>query len=457
MIKFLPKATTPARSMPRLYEAEAYDTAHWPDSHWRATAPPAPDCPALTSSARADIAIIGAGYAGLNAALELAEGFGRDVAVLEAGQPGWGASGRNGGFVCAGSSKLSDRAIRARVGAAGAQAFADFQAASVARVAHNLTRYGIDADKGPEGELALAHSPRAWTRMQAAPLDPGARLLPPDALREAGLYAPRFHGGVLEPLGFSIHPLKYALGLAQAAHSAGVRTYGNSAVRDLTPQGDGWLLRTDHGTLRAGKVLIATNGYTDERLPPWLARRVLPVLSNILVTRPLSPAEQSAQGWTSRVMAYDTRRLLHYFRLLPCGRFLFGARGGFSARPSALKEFEATARAEFEILFPGFAAARTERSWSGLVCLTGSLAPYAGSVPGADGLHAALGWHGNGVAAASEAGRRMAALMAEGRQTLPALLRQPPPRIPLPRRAMLRAGMAVLRGLDGPVARIKQA
>ena len=437
--------------MSRLYEPDAYDTAHWPDSHWRATAPPAPEYPALTSGARADIAIIGAGYAGLNAALELAEAHGADVAVLEAGQPGWGASGRNGGFVCAGSSKLSDQAIRARVGADGAQEFADFQAASVARVAQNLTHYGIDAEKGPEGELALAHSPRAWARMQAAPLDPGARFLPPDALREAGLYAPRFHGGVLEPLGFSLHPLKYALGLGAAARAAGVRIYGNSAVRDLTPQGESWTLRTEHGRLQAGRVLIATNGYSDERLPPWLSRRILPVLSNILVTRPLSPAEQSAQGWHSRVMAYDTRRLLHYFRLLPCGRFLFGARGGYSARPEALTAFEAIARAEFEALFPDFAAARTERTWSGLVCLTGSLAPYAGPVPGADNLFAALGWHGNGVAAASEAGRRMATLMAGGQQTLPALLRKPPPRIPMPRRAMLRASMAALRLLDGPV------
>ena len=443
--------------MSRLYETEAYDPARWPDSHWRAATAPLADFPPLTGAARASVAIIGAGYAGLNAALELVERHGADVVVLDAAQPGWGASGRNGGFVCAGSSKLSDAAIRARVGAAGARDFAAFQAASVARVAENLDRYAIDAERGPDGELALAHSPVAWRRMQVEPLAPGAALLTPEALRARGLYSPAFAGGVLEPLGFPIQPMKYAVGLATAAQAAGLRMYGQSAVQRLEPQGTAWRLETTQGTLITDKVLIATNGYSDERLPPWLDGRILPVLSNILVTRPLSAAEQDSQGWSARTMAYDTRRLLHYFRLLPCGRFLFGARGGYSARPQALAVFARQARAEFDTLFPRFSHAETERAWSGLVCLTGSLAPYAGPVPGAAGLYAALGWHGNGVAAASEAGRRIAGLMAGGTDTLPALLRRPPPRIPLPRRALLRVAMPVLRALDGPVGRVKRA
>ena len=443
--------------MSRLYEADAYDTTRWPDSHWHATASPLPPFAALEGRARADVAIIGAGYAGLNAALELAERLGADVAVLEAGQPGWGASGRNGGFVCTGSTKLSDRAIRLRVGVAGARDFAAFQAASVARVAENLDRYAIDAERGPDGELLLAHSPAVWRRMRSEPLEPGAEALGPEGLRERGLYSPAFAGGVLEPLGFSLHPMKYALGLAQAAQAAGVRLYGDSAVRRLEPAGSGWRLETGRGTLDANRVLIATNGYSDERLPPWLAGRLLPVLSSILVTRPLSAADQEAQGWTSRVMAFDSRRLLHYFRLLPCGRFLFGTRGAVSARTDALERFGQQARDEFETLFPGFAGAETERAWSGLVCLTGTLAPYAGPVPGAVGLHAALGWHGNGVAAASEAGRRMAGIMMGAEDTIPALLRRPPPRIPLPRRALLRAMMPVLAALDGPVGRVKRA
>ncbi|MCC5985460.1 MAG: FAD-dependent oxidoreductase, partial [Rhodobacteraceae bacterium] len=186
----MPGQAAGSAPLSRLYDAEAYDPACWPDSHWRATAPPLPPCAALHGRTRADVAIIGAGYAGLNAALEQVEGFGADVVVLEAAQPGWGASGRNGGFVCAGSSKLSDRAIRLRVGAAGARDFAAFQADSVARVAQNLARYAIDADRGPDGELLLAHSAAAWRRMRAAPPAPGAGFVAARARRAPPLRRP---------------------------------------------------------------------------------------------------------------------------------------------------------------------------------------------------------------------------------------------------------------------------
>ena len=437
--------------MSRLYEPQAYDTTTWPDSLWRAATPPLAPWPRLQGAARAEVAIIGAGVTGLNAALELAEAHDADVALLDAAQPGWGASGRNGGFCCAGSTKLSDAAIRRRVGPAGADAFAAFQRAAVARVDDNLRRYAIDAERGPDGELHLAHSPRAWAVMQAeAAEDPDAEILPREALRDRGLFSPAFHGGVLERLGFPIQPMKYTLGLARAAQAAGVRCHGDSPVTRLAPQAGGWRLTTPHGTLDAARVLVATNGYTDERVPGWLAGRILPVLSNILVTRPLSAEEQRAQGWTARTMSFDSRRLLHYFRLLPCGRFLFGARGGHSADPAALAAFARTARAEFDAMFPRFAAAETEHRWSGLVCLTASLAPFAGPVPGTEGLFAALAWHGNGVAAGSETGRRMATLVAGGADTLPALMRRPPPRLPVPRRAALRAAMAAMRVADLP-------
>ena len=438
--------------MVHLYGPQALDTARWPDSFWRASVTMPPPCAPLQGSARADVAIIGAGYAGLNAALELVERHGADVAVLEAGQPGWGASGRNGGFCCAGSSKLSMAQITRRIGAGGADAFAAFQLASIDRVADNLHRYGIDADKGPDGEVQLAHSHRARMQMRrdAAADD---TVLTPTQLHARGMGGAAFAGGVYSAAGFSLHPMKYALGLAQAAQRAGVRLWGDSRVHALHPSAGGWTLQTDSGTVQAGRVLIATNGYTDESLPGWLRGRILPVISTILVTRPLSQAEQAAQGWTSRVMAYDSRRLLHYFRLLPCGRFLFGARGGFSCDPAALDSYQRRARRDFEQMFPGFATADTDHAWSGLVCLTSALAPFAGAVPGAPGLHAALGWHGNGVAAASEAGRRIAADLTGGRAVarIPDLLRRPPPRIPVPRRLALQVGMAFAQWRDGPL------
>lgn len=429
--------------MARLYEPEAYDTSQWPDSYWRASTDLPPPLPPLEGEAEAEVAIIGAGYAGLNAALELAERFGMRAVVLEAGQPGWGASGRNGGFCCHGGAKLSVAQIAARHGGDVAREWQAFEYDAIERVRDNLARYTIKADAGPEGEIYMAHSARTFARMQAAPREPGAELIPRAALSERGFCGAGLHGALLSPHGFGLHPLKYALGLARAAQAAGVRVHGGSAVTALRRDGAGWRLDTARGSLRAKRVLVATNGYSDEALPPWLHGRIFPLLSAILVTRPLTEAECATQGWTSRIMAYDSRRVLHYYRLLPDGRFLFGGRGGISARGDAVAAFHATLRAEFEGMFPAFAGAPTERYWAGFVCMTGSWHPFCAEVPDQPGLFAALGWHGNGVAAASEGGRRIAHALAGSANPAPALVQAPLHRFPLPALRRPLKGVAV--------------
>lgn len=437
--------------MSYFYEANAYAPDTWPQSYWRDSCPTLLPFMALTGPVNTDVAIIGAGYAGLNAALELRERFGVSVSVLDAAQPGWGASGRNGGFCCLGGTNLSPAQIARIAGPSAAADYASYERSAIDRVVENLELYAIDADRGPAGELLLAHSARAFARMQEKPQKDGVQLWPRKALLEVGVNCTTAWGGEYRPHGFPLHPMKYALGLARAAQAAGVQLYGNSAVTGLDHSGGKWTLRTGAGTLRARRVLIATNGYSDEHLPPWLSRRILPALSTVIVTRPLTGAEQEAQGWTSQLMAYDTRTMLHYFRLLPDGRFLFGARGGVSAQPARIARFTARAREEFNVMFPAFAQAETTHDWSGLVCLTGSMAPFCGAIPGADGLFAALGWHGNGVAAASEGGRRVAAMLMDAPDTVPALFKRPLPRFPLPRKLLLRAGMAAALWRDGPL------
>ncbi len=442
--------------MQRLYEPSAYDTTVWPESHWRRVTEVSR--PPLHGDERADVAVIGAGYTGLSAALALAE-RGATVTVVDAGQPGWGASGRNGGFCCRGGSKLSDEAIAARFGLDEARAFLAFQKAAIAHVAAELERHAIDAERGPPGELILAHSKAAWADMRAEAghrakvLGHHVRLIPPEELRQEGAFSPVAHGAIHDPDGFPLHPMRYVLGLARAAEAAGVRIRAESPVISLDPEGNGWRLGTADGTLRAGKVLIATNGYSSEDLPPWIGGRTLPALSTILTTRPLTEAELAAQGWTTHVMAADSRQLLHYFRLLPDHRFLFGMRGGLSAAPQAQARIRAEARRHFDIMFPAWAGVETDQEWSGFVCLTGSLTPFAGPVPGTDGLYAAFGWHGNGVSSASYSGHLIGRIMAGDRLSLPAVLATPPRRFPLaPFRKRLLALAYLWRGLtDGPV------
>jgi glycine/D-amino acid oxidase-like deaminating enzyme len=186
-------------------------------------------------------------------------------------------------------------------------------------------------------------------------------------------------------------------------------------------------------------VLVATNGYTDESLPEWLGGRLLPALTRIIVTRPMSDNELKAQGWTRHDPSFDTRHLLHYFRLLPGNRMMFGGRGGTDASPAGLDEVLQRLRGAFDQTFPAWQHVETEYSWGGLVCITPSMMPYAGPVPGMDGVWAAYGWHGNGVSMASFAANRLAGVIA-GAETheaaLSPVMRQLPGRFVLPQLRM---------------------
>lgn len=446
--------------MRRLYEDPAYDPA-WPASHWRAAHPAAFALPPLDGSATAEIAVIGAGFAGLNAALEAVRGAGADVVVLDAVQPGWGASGRNGGFCGYGGTKLSDGAIVSRTGLEGARDFRAFQRAAIAHVGALIDDNGWNARQGPEGEAVLAQSPKVWAGFAAEARElhelygETVELVPPGALAERGLAGPGFHGALILNEGFPVDPMAYVEGLARLAIDAGVRIFGQSPVTALARDGDGWRLTTPGGSLRAKKVLVATNGYSSDDLPDWIGGRNLPAFSAVLVTRPLSEGERRDQGYTDPRMAFDARKLLHYFRHLPDGRFLFGMRGGVSGTIAGHRQMEAEVRRHFEALFPAWAGAGTEHTWSGFVCLTGSLAPFVGEVPGAPGLHAAFGWHGSGVAMASLSGREIGRLMTGQGARIPALLSRPPRRFPLPalRRTWLRLAYAGYALKDGPLPR----
>lgn len=422
--------------MRRIYEGHAYTGGPVAGSYWDTTVTRPPRGPAVEGEVRAGVAVIGAGYAGLSAALHLAR-EGADVAVVEAEGIGWGASGRNGGFACIGGAKAGAATLRRRFGQAGLDEWHGVQRETTRLVADILDRHAIDADvHSREGETSLAHSPRAFAAFAeeaaAARRDYGvtAEVLGPADLAAAGMGGTGFHGGLRIGLGFALNPLKYVLGLAAAARAAGARIHEGSPVEAITREGGDYLLRTARGRLRARKLILATNGYSSEDVPDWMAGRYLPAQSAVLVTRELSAAEIAAQGWSSQGMAYDTRNLLHYFRLMPNRRFLFGVRGGTGAGPAAQGAMRTRARADFEAMFPAWAGVETPHYWSGFVCLTRPLTPYVGPLGDWPDAWAGFGWHGNGVALATWSGRLLAEL-ATGRGRVPAVMATPPARFPL--------------------------
>ncbi|MEL7164924.1 MAG: FAD-binding oxidoreductase [Pseudomonadota bacterium] len=391
----------------------------------------------LAGAHRCDVVIVGAGFTGVSAALHLARA-GVDVVVLDAGQVGWGASGRNGGFCCLGGGVASDAILDRRFGREERLHYRAAERRAVECVATLIDDLALDVDRHSLGETLLAHRPR-----DARAFETAARRIEEnynvvarqENLETAGMGGP-FHGALTTPIGFGLNPRKYLVGLVADAVSSGVRFFDHTPVTECISGG----VRVGDGVVRAERVVFATNGYSSEDLPHWMKARYLPVQSNVLVTRPISKAEQRTQGWTSRQMAYDSRHLLHYFRLLPDNRFLFGRRGGLTASQGAEARARAATEADFRKMFPAWQDIAVTHAWSGLACMSRSLVPFAGPVPDVPGVYAGFAYHGNGVAMGTFVGTILAALVQDLEPAIyPAAMRTPPPRFPLGglRRALL--------------------
>lgn len=377
-----------------------------------------------------DVAVIGGGFTGISAALHLAEND-VSVAVLEAETPGWGASGRNGGFCCLGGSKLNRTALVRQYGETAARSYEQVERDAVELVAGLLKTHQIKADTHSQGETQLAHSRRAMDRMRRH-ADGSGVLHEPSDLAGMGLGG-MFHGGFTTQTGFALNPRKYLFGLARAAECHGAKLFGNSAVLDIRNIASGFNLHTQTGRIKANTVLICTNGYSSEDIPDWMSGRYMPVQSTVMVTRPLSDAEQTAQGWTSGQMCYDTRNLLHYFRLMPDGRFLFGMRGGLRSSLAAEDAIRRKVVQDFRQMFPAWAGVEVTHLWSGMVCLTRKLMPFVGAVPGQNGMFAGFAYHGNGVAMGTYCGRALARLAMGRADVLPEPMTAIPGRFPFGR------------------------
>ncbi len=434
--------------MRRLYEPFAYSDAARADCAWGLDR----DWPALGGDRATEVAVIGGGYTGLSAALHLA-GAGVDVTLLEAQVPGWGASGRNGGFCCLGGAMAGDATLARRFGRDQADLWVTAQRDAIDLVAELIETHEIDADRHSDGEAVLAHRPRVMREFKAEHahllrLGIASEIIPRTALAAHGLVAAGTFGALHIKAGFALDPGKYAAGLARAAQIAGAAIFAHSPVEAIRPEGPGFRLTTPRGTVTARRIILATNGYSAEDLPDWLRSRTMPLQSNILVTRKLTGDERAAQGWTSSLMAYDSRSLLHYFRLLPDGRFLFGMRGGTRAGAARDAAMRKAIRADFDAMFPAWAGVEAPHFWSGLLNLSRGQTPYVGPIPGLPGAFTAMAYHGNGVAMACYSGALVADL-AQGKTPqcpFPTVMQTPLGRFPLgrSRRVLLDAGARAL-------------
>jgi glycine/D-amino acid oxidase-like deaminating enzyme len=382
----------------------SYPKLSLPPPLWAATAAPAAETPAFAGDARADVAVVGAGFTGLSAALHLAMG-GADVAVLEAGEPGWGASGRNGGQVIPGL-KEDPREIIARFGAGPGEQMVKASGAAADLVFGLIRGHDMDVDYQQSGWIQAAHSQNMLPALRLrhgdwAARDANVAWLERDEMTQR-MGDDRYQGGWIDKRGGGVQPLSYARGLAKAAQKQGARIHGSSPVQSLNRDGTGWRLETANGTLTADKVILATNGYTDG-LWPGLAQSVVPIYSVQVATAPLGENIRGKILGGGEVLS-DTHRVLWYFRQDGHGRLIMGG-GGSAYESGAVKVYESL-RDRVRHLLPEAGDVPFEFAWNGKVAMTTDHYPHLHEP--APGLWAALGYNGRGVAMATMMGKVMA-------------------------------------------------
>ncbi len=375
-----------------------------PASLWAATAAPAIETTPLEGEVRAQVCVVGGGYTGLSAALHLAEA-GAEVVLLEAAEPGWGASGRNGGQVIAGLKWDPDE-IEARFGRERGARLVAFAGAAPDLVFALIARHGIDCAAGRNGWIQAVHAAKAMPAMESRAAQWARRGVKVELLDRAGVAAltgaQAYAGGWVDPRGGHLQPLSYARGLARAARGAGARVHGATPARGLVRTNRAWRVATPGGAVVAERVLLCTNGYTDG-LWPGLARGIIPATSYQAATRPLGDNHRRAILPRGHVVS-DTRRLITYFRLDPAGRLVIGGRGRFveSSDPALYGHL----RARLAELFPDLGDPGWAFHWAGRVALTLDHLPHLHEP--APGLLAALGYNGRGVALATAVGKALA-------------------------------------------------
>jgi gamma-glutamylputrescine oxidase len=412
------------------------------NSYYEATVTRPASRPALARRLHADVCVVGGGYAGVSAALELAErGF--DVVLLEAQRIGWGASGRNGGQAIVGYGSDGEAAIERQFPREDAQRAWDVSVEGMRLLKQRIARYGIACEWQP-GYLSLTTKPRKsrdlrrWMDHVESVYDYPQEWVEGAAIRQ-WVDSARFHAAVHDAGSGHLHPLKYCLGLGAAAAAAGVRIFENSPVL-LLERGRKPVVKTAQGECACDFVVLAGNVYLAEYgddVAPEVSSRIMPVGTYMIATEPMEPARARAL-MPRRCAASDTNFILDYFRVSADDRLLFG--GGDSYTGTTPRNLVGHIRASMLAVFPQLEDLEVSHAWGGFVDITMNKSPHFGRL--GNNIYFVQGFSGHGVALAGMAGLLVAEAIAgqAGRFDLMSRLRH----LPFPGGSLMRTPALVL-------------
>ncbi|MDK4735152.1 FAD-binding oxidoreductase [Rhizobium sp. CNPSo 3490] len=380
-------------------------------SYWHDTSTPFAGGIAGPVSGDFEVAVIGAGFTGLNAARKLAQS-GKKVALLEAEHVGYGASGRNGGHLNSGHF-ASFGAARQHLGEDRARRLWRAYDDSIDMIECIIEEEKIACEFRRGGKLKLASKPSHVSKLQAMSeeirreVDPSVEWLTREDLRKE-VISDAFHGGVLYPKSAMMHMGRYANGVAEAACRHGAAIWERNPVTARERAENGWRLTTPTGSLTARQVILATDAYTPGVFN-YFRRRLMPIASFIIATRRLTPQEVAATVPGNRNFT-NSLNISNYFRLTPDNRMLFGGRARFSAVSNQKTDVSSgqLLRQQMVSIFPQLADVEIDYCWGGLVGCTQDRFPRAGS---ADGVFYSMGYSGHGAQLSTYMGSVLADLV----------------------------------------------
>ncbi|KAF7764129.1 hypothetical protein PCIT_b0041 [Pseudoalteromonas citrea] len=401
-------------------QAQPYAASYWASSTTLPTPKPPP-----ASSQTFEVAIIGGGFSGLLTAYYLASHYNIDCCVIEANQVGYGASARNAGFVLKGSGRLSYPKIVNKWGMSVAKGIYSEFSESVERVSNLITEHSIACDSQERGYLKVAHSLNAMQSLKEqtkllTELGDSATLLSKEHLKAHFMNHAQAYGAMRLSDGFGINPLKLLLGYRQITLNAGVTLFENSLVRSShsTSNGHELVINDTSISIRAKNIVFAGNAYNNKVTHPIINNRYIPIMSSIMVTRPLNQLELSLTGLKTHQVTMDTRTLKYYYRLLPDKRLLFGGRGAVFASQQQHPRFLKGLKQGLTDCFPCLNGISHDYYWSGFVAATLDDMPH---VNFKDSIGYILGYCGAGVSFSAQAAFRLAQQISG----------QSPPNLPL--------------------------
>lgn len=424
-----------------------YDPLNNPDcqnqafapSYWASTIALPNDTVSLKSNKQYDVAIIGGGYSGLLTAYYLATEHNIDVCVIEANQVGFGASARNAGFVLNGSGRLSYPQMSDKWGLDVSKGIYNEFSSAVARVEELINTHQIDCDKQAKGYLKIAHNQVAMQKLANNARyietnfhndgDKISQWIPPEELTANYMDNHQAFGALKYTDSFGINPLKLLLGYRAMVQKAGVSLYEQSLVNDINETPSGFTLAVNGQSVSCKKLIFTGNAYNNKHSHPTINNRYLPILSSIFVSKPLTDEQLSSSGLKTNQVCMDTRTLKYYYRLLPDNRLLFGGRGAIFAQHQNRPSYLNNLKKGLSDCFPTLENIEHDYYWHGYIAAALDDMPHI-NFDGKVGF--ILGYCGAGVSFSSQAGYRLAQMVAGHKTPELPLYNTPLPYLPFP-------------------------